>query len=257
MDCHPAAGVGAPEAGFGGTMGRRKSRLPKLIACAMLGVGVWAIAGAPRGCDRSATRVGSNKAIVLNSTTRSSSPASRTAVAPPPPAALTQAPPASKPVLTGGGAATSKPAEKPQSQMLINGVLVNFPEAKLLVRKEGDKLSAFLVSNDPPEVINPTYEGNRYYFEMALDAVDDVKNLADAEFRYKAPTAESQETPNGVFLDGDRQHLEPYDIQVLFDRDGDHMVAEIRGQFMYFPKGGAVGQMVPVVAKLAAKPETK
>ena len=119
------------------------------------------------------------------------------------------------------GPATSKPAaEKPSSQMMINGVLVNFPEAKLLVRKEGDKLNAFLVSNDPPEVINPTYQGNRYYFGMALDAVDDVKNLADAEFRYKAPTAESQETPNGIFLDGNRQHLEPYDIQVTFDKDG-------------------------------------
>jgi hypothetical protein len=239
-------------------MGRRKSRLPKLIACAVLGLGVWALAGAPRGCDRGATRGGgSNKAIVLNSTTRSSQPASRAVVATPA-AGVSQATPASKPVLRAdGSSATSKPVEKPQSQMLINGVLVNFPEAKLLVRKEGDKLSAFLVSNDPPEVINPTYQGNRYYFEMALDAVDDVKNLAEAEFRYKAPTAESQETPNGIFLDGDRQHLEPYDIQVTFDREGDHLVADIRGQFIYFPKGGVMGQFVPVIARLAAKPETK
>jgi hypothetical protein len=240
-------------------MGRRKSRLPKLIACAVLGLGVWVIAGAPRGCDRGATRGGSNKAIVLNSTTRTSSPASRAIAPPPPGSGLVQAPPASRPALAGGGAtATSKPAEKPQSQMLINGVLVNFPEAKLLVRKEGDKLTAILVSNDPPEVINPTYQGNRYYFEMALDGTDDVKNLADAEFRYKAPSAdESQDTPNGIFLDGDRQHLEPYDIRVTFDKDGDHLVAEIRGQFIYFPKSGAVGQWVPVVARLAAKAETK
>jgi hypothetical protein len=239
-------------------MGRRKSRLPKLIACAVLGLGVWAIAGAPRGCDRSATRGGgSNRAIVLNSTTR---PASRSAVPPPPSVVgVLPAPPASKPVLRADGpVATSKPAAKPSSQMMINGVLVNFPEAKLLVRKEGDKLSAFLVSNDPPEVINPTYQGNRYYFEMALDAVDDVKNLADAEFRYKAPTAESQEdTPNGIFLDGDRQHLEPYDIRVTFDKEGDHLVADIRGQFIYFPKGGVMGQFVPVIARLPAKPETK
>jgi hypothetical protein len=241
-------------------MGRRKSRLPKLIACAVLGLGVWVIAGAPRGCDRGATRGGSNKAIVLNSTTRTSSPASRAIAPPPPGSGLVQAPPASRPALAGGGAtATSKPAaEKPSSQMMINGVLVNFPEAKLLVRKEGDKLTAILVSNDPPEVINPTYQGNRYYFEMALDGTDDVKNLADAEFRYKAPSAdESQDTPNGIFLDGDRQHLEPYDIRVTFDKDGDHLVAEIRGQFIYFPKSGAVGQWVPVVARLAAKAETK
>src|SRR5258708_4585817 len=71
------------------------------------------------------------------------------------------------------------------SHMLIKGSWVEFPEAKLILHKEGDKLNAFLVSNDPPEVINPTYQGNRYYFEMALDTVDDVKNIAQAEFRYK------------------------------------------------------------------------
>jgi len=244
-------------------MGRRKSRLPKLIACAVLGLGAWVLAGAPRGCDRGATRGGSNKAIVLNPTTRTSPPAGGGIAPPPPGSGLVQAPAASRPALAAGApgaGATSKPAaaEKPSSQMMINGVLVNFPEAKLMVRKEGDKLNAILVSNDPPEVINPTYQGNRYYFEMALDGTDDVRNLADAEFRYKAPSAdESQDTPNGIFLDGDRQHLEPYDIQVTFDREGDHLVAAIRGQFIYFPKTGAVGQWVPVVARLAARAETK
>jgi hypothetical protein len=232
-------------------MGRRKSRLPKLLACAALGLGVWAVAGANRGCDRGAAR--SNKAIVMNPTTRTSQPASRSTAAPEHPTADAAT---SKPV-AGGVSAASRPAAKRASHMTINNVLVAFPEAKLLVRKEGDKLSAFLVSNDPPEVINPTYQGNRYYFEMALDAVDDIKNLAEAEFRYKAPTAESQETPNGIFLDGDRQHLEPYDIQVTFDKDGDHLIADIRGQFIYFPKGSVVGQWVPVAARLAAKPETK
>jgi hypothetical protein len=232
-------------------MGRRKSRLPKLIACAVIGVGVWAVAGAPRGCDRGAAR--SNKAIVLNPTTRTTPPASRPVVA----TAPVTLPGGRKLIDPAGGVATTRVAEKPASHMTINNVLVTFPEARLLVRKEGDKLNAFLVSNDPPEVINPTYQGNRYYFEMALDAVDDIKNLTEAEFRYKAPTAESQETPNGIFLDGDRQHLEPYDIQVTFDRDGDHVVADIRGQFLYFPKGGVVGQWVPVSARLAARPETK
>jgi hypothetical protein len=227
-------------------MGRRKSRLPKVIAVGIVGLGVWGVMGANRGCDRTAAR--SNKAIVLNPTTRTSPPASRATV---------EVAPASVAAATSKPLAATRPAEKPSSQMTINNVLVGFPEAKLVVRKEGDKLSAFLVSNDPPEVIAPTYQGNRYYFEMSLDAVDDIKNLADAEFRYKAPSAESQDTPNGIFLDGDRQHLEPYDIQVTFDKDGDHVVADIRGQFIYFPKGGVVGQWVPVVARLAAKPETK
>ena len=52
-----------------------------------------------------------------------------------------------------------------------------------------------LVSNDPPEVINPTYQGNRYYFEMALDNLDDIKHIAQAEYRYKAASAPSPSTP--------------------------------------------------------------
>jgi hypothetical protein len=186
----------------------------------------------------------------MNPTTRTTPPATTPAVEVALPTAGGSSP-TSKPL------AATRPAAKPSSQMTINNVLVPFPEAKLLLRKEGDKLTAFLVSNDPPEVIAPTYQGNRYYFEMSLDAVDDIKNLTDAEFRYKAPTAESQDTPNGIFLDGDRQHLEPYDIQVTFDRDGDRVVADIRGQFIYFPKGTVNGQWVPVAARLAARPEMK
>lgn len=228
-------------------MGRRKSRLPKVIALAIVGLGVWGIAANRGGCDGTPAR--SNKAIVLNPTTRTTPPATRPVEAAAP--AVVGSAPTSKPL------AATRPAEKRSSQMTINNVLVPFPEAKLLLRKEGDKLTAFLVSNDPPEVIAPTYQGNRYYFEMSLDAVDDIKNLSDAEFRYKAPTAESQDTPNGIFLDGDRQHLEPYDIQVTFDKDGDHVVADIRGQFIYFPKGNVNGQWVAVVARLAARPEMK
>jgi hypothetical protein len=189
------------------------------------------------GCDRTPA----HKPIVLNPTPRQNpAPTTRLVVATAP--ASTQA--------------ASQPAKK-LSHMLVKGSWIEFPEAKLILHKEGDKLNAFLVSNDPPEVINPTYQGNRYYFEMALDTVDDVKNIAQAEFRYKAASAEPQDTPNGVFLDGDRQHFQPYDIQVVFDQEGDHLIADIRGQFLYFPKGSVVGEWVPVVAQLAAKPEMK
>jgi hypothetical protein len=188
------------------------------------------------GCEKSQSR----KAIVLNPTTRQSAPTTRLTVPP----------------VTPATKATTEPAKK-LSHMLIKGTWVEFPEAKLILHKEGDKLIAFLVSNDPPEVVNPTYQGNRYYFEMALDTIDDVKNIAQAEFRHKATSAEPQDTPNGVFLDGDRQHFEPYDIQVVFDKEGDHLIADIRGQFLYFPKGSVNGEWVPIMAQLVAKPEMK
>jgi hypothetical protein len=190
------------------------------------------------GCEKTPTR----KPIVLNPTTRQSAAPTTRLVTPPPTVAAAKA--------------TTEPAKK-LSHMLIKGTWVDFPEAKLILHKEGDKLNAFLVSNDPPEVINPTYQGNRYYFEMALDTIDDVKNIAQAEFRYKAPSAEPQDTPNGVFLDGERQQLQPYDIQVVFDKEGDHLIADIRGQFLFFPKGSIVGEWVPIMAQLTAKPEIK
>jgi hypothetical protein len=209
--------------------------MPKIATSATYALaGIALLVG---GCEKSQNR----KPIVLNPTTRQSAPTTRLTV----PVAIA---PATK--------ATTAPVKK-LSHMLIKGTWVEFPEAKLILHKDGDKLNAFLVSNDPPEVINPTYQGNRYYFEMALDTIDDVKNIAQAEFRHKATSAEPQDTPNGVFLDGDRQHFEPYDIQVVFDQEGDHLIADIRGQFLYFPKGSVNGEWVPIMAQLVAKPEMK
>jgi hypothetical protein len=92
---------------------------------------------------------------------------------------------------------------------MVNGVWIEFPEPKLIIRREGDKLTALLCSNDPPEVLHPSYQSNRYYFELT------------------------------------------------FDNDGDNIVADIRGQFIYFPKGNIVGQWTPVMATISAKPDIK
>jgi hypothetical protein len=203
------------------------------LSCALVG-GVVALAG----CDKAAA----HKPIVLNPTPRQATP-------------TTSASRPAGPTLTTQPA--TQAAEKKLSHIAINGVWIEFPEAKLMVHKDGDKLSAFLVSNDPPEVINPTYQGNRYYFEMTLDGVDDVKNITEAEYRYRGSSAEPEDTPCGIFLDGDRQHFQPYDIQVLFDKKDDHLIATIQGKFLYFPKGSQVGQWVAVHGELAAKPEVK
>ena len=44
---------------------------------------------------------------------------------------------------------------------------------------------------------------------------------------------------------------------MTFDKEGDHLIADVRGQFLYFSKGNVVGEWIPVVAQLAAKPEMK
>jgi hypothetical protein len=217
----------------------RKSWLP------WLGV-IAATAAALAGCEKAQNR----KAIVLAPSTRQSPP-----VEPRVSPAATRAAASSTTRPAGKGATTQ--AVKKSSWMMVNSIWVEFPEAKLVIRKEGEKLTALLCSNDPPDVLNPNYQGNRYYFELTLDSIDDVKNIAQADFRYKAASAEPQDTPNGIFLDGDRQHFQPYDIQVVFDKDGENIVADIRGQFIYFQKGNIVGQWTPVMATISAKPEVK
>jgi hypothetical protein len=214
----------------------RTGRLAGVATAAALSCALVVLSALTGGCEKAPAR----KPIVLNPTTRQ---------APTDPATHPSSAPTTQPA--------TQAAAKKLSHMQINGVWVEFPEAKLMVQKDGDKLSAFLCSNDPPEVINPTYQGNRYYFEMTLDGVDDVKNITDAEYRYKGASAEPEDTPTGIFLDGDRQHFQPYDIQVLFDKKDDHLIATIQGKFLYFPKGSQVGQWVAVHGELAAKPEVK
>jgi hypothetical protein len=192
------------------------------------------------GCDQSDNK----KPIVMNPTTRQTKP-------------VTVVSPATLPSATTQNATTQ--VAKKTSHMQINGVWVEFPEAKFVIKKDGERFVAFLCSNDPPEVINPSYQGNRYYFEMALDNLEDLKKINQAEFRYKAGSAEPNDSPHGIFLEGDRQHFQPFDIQVAFDRDpeSDKIIVHVQGQFLYFPKGSVMGQQIAVMAQLPARLERR
>ncbi|HSI32537.1 MAG: hypothetical protein ACAI43_14675 [Phycisphaerae bacterium] len=220
----------------------RGRTLRRTLLAAVIGAGA-VVAAANLGCERK-----SNKSIVLNPATRpAGTPVSR-------PVALVPPKETTQPAATQ---ASAVPVKK-SSYMNIRGDWFEFPEAKLILRKEGDHVVAFLTSNDPPDVLSPAYRGNRYYFELRMETVDDPKDLAQAEFRYKAGSAEPADTPNGIFLSGDRDHLLPYDIQVVFDRDENgRLIADIRGQFLFFEKKKVVGEMIPVMATLAAKGEVK
>ena len=46
-------------------------------------------------------------------------------------------------------------------------------------------------------------------------------------------------SPNGIFLDGQRRHLQPDDVLVKFDRRGDQLVAQVMGQFRAYETGHA------------------
>jgi hypothetical protein len=205
----------------------RTTRASRIAILLLAGLSAAALVG----CDKPQVR----KTIVLNPTTRQTPTATQVA-------AIVQ--PATLPAATQ--------VVKKISQMQIGRLVAEFPEARLIIHKNGEKLTAFLVSNDPPEVLNPNYQGNRYSFEMTLDSITDFKDIAQADFVYKAASQEIGDSPNGIFLNGDRQHLQPYDIRVVFSTQGDHLIADLRGTFI-----NSTGEWIPVMAQIAAKPEMK
>ena len=94
------------------------------------------------------------------------------------------------------------------------------------------------------------------YQSSDLVVVEEAE-LSQAQFHYRAASASPADTPNGIFLDGDRVHYQPFDMQVFFGKDGGQFVAEIAGEFLFFPKGQIVGQTLQVQAALPAKVERK
>jgi hypothetical protein len=190
------------------------------------------------GCEKAQTR----KAIVLAPTTR------QAPVTPPVKPPVATADPVKRP-------STTQVARK--SVIFVDGQPYEFPAAKLVLHKEGDKLRAMLCSNDPPEVISPAYQGNRYSFEMMVNSAEKVDDLSAEKFEYRAASQEPQETTNGIFLEGDREHLQPYQILVVFDKQEDHWVAQITGTFLRVTKGNRFEGTVRVIANLAVNPEKR
>src|SRR5688500_9350801 len=99
-------------------------------------IGALCVAGLWSGCDKADA---SKKAIVLKTTTRDNVPARPNPM------------PATRPVASTQEAVNAKP----QSFMMINGVWVEFNEARLVLKREDadNRIHAFLSSNDGAEVL--------------------------------------------------------------------------------------------------------
>lgn len=140
--------------------------------------------------------------------------------------------------------------------MRINGQWAVFPKARLKLEGDGTHLTALLFSDDPPEAIKDDYQGNSFYLPMALD-IDEAKDLASATWSYRARTSEREDTPYGIYLNGRKMQLQPYDVRATF-AGGDLATITLSGEFLLWqasePRGPA--QTVAVVAELPVKVET-
>jgi hypothetical protein len=126
------------------------------------------------------------------------------------------------------------PASRPTvSKIVIDGKEYSFPAARLVLQQSEPTVDLLLFSDDPPDALSSTYAGNRYYFELKLD-IDDLAKLAASDMHWKAASIERVDAPDGIFLDGDKRLLQPYDLRVAFSQTGKVYTIEIGGEFLLF-----------------------
>jgi hypothetical protein len=122
------------------------------------------------------------------------------------------------------------PATQPSALLDIDGQSVQFPPAKLTLTKDGDGMDAVLSSDDPPAGSDPA---NSFMFEMKLDAqeVDDLPAIA---WNFKAPDDQPQDSTTGILVAHGRRQMQPLEVKVTFQKQGDRILAKITGKFLAF-----------------------
>lgn len=216
--------------------------------------------GVGAGCDDPGTRA--------DATRRHAPPPTQPAVKPPTrPArgALAQSPqPAVSAYMKVYYAKSATPAEglaTVESDDTLEGTL-QFPPARLrLTIKADEPAMGMLFSDDPKEAIDKGWTGDRFYFQLPLQHVSDLAQLDGAEWGCVSnlSAADREETSNGIFLRGDRYHLEPVNANIHFDGKAPHVQVTIAGQFLQYDSANPTAPPTPVYVNglLAPRVESK
>lgn len=160
-------------------------------------------------------------------------------------------------VTAGAGPATDPAATHPRESFLtIDGQRVAFPPARLVLKPRSGSVHAVLYSDDPPSAIREDYAGNSYYLDMPLE-IDSADQLGETKWVFKAPSSERADTVAGIYLDGRKKHLQPFDVVAEFDHvPGQPVRVYLSGQFLLFGADDdptVPGQIVGVSAELGAE----
>jgi hypothetical protein len=111
-----------------------------------------------------------------------------------------------------------------------------FPPALLRLSSENGKVEAYLYSNDPPAAIDlSTYTGNMFYFNMPLD-ITDTASIGTAVWRHKVEMSAKDlvDSPDGIFLNGQKRHLYPVEVVANFSGTAPHITVELKGWFLLY-----------------------
>ena len=169
------------------------------------------LVGAAAGCD-SGTRTSAKQNPTTAPTTAPSADSDPTALAP-----------------------TTAPSSRPAvSELLIDGRPYTFPTAKLRVGKVNDRVVARLYTNDPKAALDDDYKGNHFDLQMKLDDVHEPQMVAMSVWQYQAHSREYTDSPYGIFLEGMKFQLQPYNVTTHFVGTMLMVQVDLDGEFLAF-----------------------
>lgn len=112
------------------------------------------------------------------------------------------------------------------------GMLYEFPRARLHINAADN--TAVLYSDDPKSAIKSSYSGNSYYMVIPLDKDEPLK-LDGYQWQCKAASIDDhRDSADGIFMDGQRYHMQPSDVTVAFQGKGNEVKVAVIGQFTKF-----------------------
>lgn len=166
--------------------------------------------------------------------------------------------PATQPTATQPttGPASTQPvvliAAKPADVFVtMDDRLVKFPPAKLLVREDENGMIAQLTTMDQPDEDPDT--ANSLFISMRLSE-SELANISKANWHYRAADELQQEPARGFFLAGGRRILQPYDVEMVFDKKDDGLHIKLAGKFLSFDNSpSAPEDQPPKVVPIAAQ----
>lgn len=146
----------------------------------------------------------------------------------------TTAPAATQPDALALAATTEPATTQPASQLTVDGQSYPFPAARLRVSKSGKHVVARLYSDDPKAALSDDYKGNSYDLVMELDDITDPQQVYASVWQFKARSRDYADSSHGIFLEGIRYQLEPYNVSAHFLGGILQVRVDLEGEFMQF-----------------------
>jgi hypothetical protein len=155
-------------------------------------------------------------------------------------------------------AASTAPAESTASMMLINGAAEWFPPARLRLSSDKDgKIVARLYSDDPKDVLTGKETVNSYDIRMVLPNISNAADISKTAWIDHSSSMDKQDTPYGIFLNGQQDILQPMNVVVRFEGQAPRIDVVVRGTFNLYHISDQTPNPAPTVVPVAGNLDAK